>query len=52
MIGREAELAIEPRVPPEGLASYKVRDAAQSIYLGFRARRETLQEVAFHRPAD
>jgi len=49
-IGPTAEMDVEPRVPPEGLVTYSVKDPVLSTHYGFRARRETLQQVTFHRP--
>jgi hypothetical protein len=51
-IGPNAEMDVEPRVPPEGLVTYSVKDSAQSIHFGFRARSRTLQQVALHRPGN
>jgi hypothetical protein len=40
----------QPRVPPEGLLTYKIVSTAQSIHYGFRAQSKLLQAVVFHRP--
>jgi hypothetical protein len=52
LIGPRAELAFEPRVPPEGLTSYKVKEVTQSIYYGFGSAHGLLMSVSLHRPSD
>jgi hypothetical protein len=40
----------QPRVPPEGLLTYKIVSTIQSIHYGFRAQSKLLQAVVLHRP--
>jgi hypothetical protein len=51
-IDNNASIDIEPRVPPEGVMTYSVREGAQTTYYSFRARSEILVTVSVHRPAD